>query len=309
MKITTIPATAFPILQQIAVNQTSLREFSFETYLKLTELIQHVFRMRSFALSLLINTKSKTNSLVLTDYLNVLQNAERLDHHGVVYYLYLLGAYKEASQFVETHFKRNNEPLEKRIQEIKTELSVNQGETMLKDILKSCLIRERLDPITSTRIKSPGSLFAKIISINKLNFETLVTMSPEELSENNLPYDLIGGSILVNNLTNQEFNYFIDRIVAYFEKKGLPLVDQNVYSPSWMKRKSLIGSIELNKKSIPFQLHIWDKIAERYEYLSYGNYKMNKIFCPVLIDWQSYIKKELSEIEYSKILISNLLKC
>jgi hypothetical protein len=100
MNLIMIPATAFPSLQQIAIKQTSSRTYSFEIYLKLSEFIQHVLRMRFLAHTLLAKKDLTENISNLINNLKNSRDDKDFDHHAIVYCLYLLGAYKEASQFI-----------------------------------------------------------------------------------------------------------------------------------------------------------------------------------------------------------------
>lgn len=307
MSFHAIPATAFPFLLQLAVAQISLREHPLDSYLEVARSVQHVSRMRSRAINFLSNLKSISNVFdPITDLQNAL-NEKKLDYHGTIYGLYLIGAYNEASQLVEEQFKTANPSLNAHLEQIKAQLSVEEAERQLKTLLNTCLVNEGNCLGSSTRIKRSGSLFAKLIVLNQFDLEFLNNPNPTDITKDHMPYDLIGGSILLDRIDNAAFLAFAERVVRYFSSHEIRLIDQNVYCSQNIQRKSLVGKIKLENHSVPFQLHIWDKNAERYEFLSYGNYKMNKIFYPFLPDWESYLKKDLSPSQYADLTVSSFL--
>lgn len=305
MHLSELPATTFPILQEAIIEQTSLRDWSFERYLDSAEFVGNIMQKRMRAVRLLIETQLPNSFREQTDYLENMPDTV-LDYHGKVFCFYLLGMYQQASLLIENHFRKENPIFHSQIQKIKDILAVDSAETYLNDSLHRLAMKEDLDLILSTRIKGSGSLFAKLFTIKKLSVEKLPELKPTDIYRDLMPYDLVGGSIFTNKMTQSSFTEFIQRVFGHFAKDGITLVDQNAYFSNWMNRKSLVGKMKIESDAVPFQLHIWDMPAKRYEFMSYGNYKLHKVFYPLLLNWRDYLATDFAEVTYTRLVIASL---
>src|ERR1051326_3228962 len=285
-----VPPTAFPRLLQLAVSQTFLHSIPFESYLLLCDSVQHVLLTRYAAIRVLTSVETSNQDAVFK-LLEVLRagDCESFDHNGSVFGLYVLGAYKDASQLVEKIFQDRNPSIWNEINKITTQSLISLAKQILHETLEDYLAETSAEATLSARIKSPGSIFAKLISTGELDLGQITRLDPRDLSSRPMPYDLIGAEIAVKNSNAEMFGEFSTSLKKYFALRDMPLTDQNVYGPNWMGRKSLAGIMRLDGEAVPFQLHGWDHSARRYEWLSYGNYKMNKLFYPLIPNWQSYL--------------------
>jgi hypothetical protein len=229
-----------------------------------------------------------------------------LDHHGSVFGLYILGAYKDASELVEETFQSRNGLLGNEISQITSRPHISAAKWVLHESLEDYFAKVDTEATVSTRIKRPGSLFAKLVSIGELDLGQISEIRANDLSESLMPYDLVGGEITVNTSNLELFDKFTTSLAQQFASRDMPLTDQNVYSPDWMGRKSFEGKIIMDGQGVPFQLHVWDQKARRYESLSYGNYKMNKLFYPLIQDWERYLDRDLGTLEYAALAVSSL---
>ena len=116
-----IPATTLPWLKQLSVSETSERVGDFNLYLKLCDLIQTVYYTRSKAIQYLSDISITHEK----DYINIkkklLSNGAKSfqNYHQSVFSLYLLSAYSEASQLIESNFKECHKTIYNRINSIK----------------------------------------------------------------------------------------------------------------------------------------------------------------------------------------------
>ncbi len=300
------PATAFPRLLKLAVGQTLVHSVSFESYLLLCEFVQQVLFTRQRAIKL-ITSIAPSNQDGIARLIERLRIGDcNLDHHGAVFGLYILGAYREASELVEETFQTRNGSLRDEINEITSRPHISAAKDLLDETLEDYFAKGETKGTVSTRIKRPGSLFAKLISTGALDLGRIIEIDRHDLSENLMPYDLVGAEITVNTSSMELFGEFTEALVAQFASRDMPLTNQNVYSSDWMGRKSFEGKISIDGNGVPFQLHVWDQKARRYEWLSYGNYKMNKLFYPLIMNWERYLDSDLGNLEYAALAVSNL---
>ncbi len=311
MRLLDIPPTAFPKLQQLATLHTLSHQCTFEMYNQLAEHIQHVMMTRHRALLTVTTTRPSTEPQIEKLIAGLKadgHNSDSLDFHGRIYALYMLGAYQEASELVEHFFRLRNLSTAERLDAFKTQLNVVDVRTEIERMLHKCFLTSTYQTEVKTRVKSAASLWAKLIMagvIDPLEFEESV---PKSFTLDLMPYDLIGGEITVTTSGRQTFESFIQILNNYFLAEGIQLRDQEVYSPGWMGRKSLEGKFLHEGRLIPFQLHVWDHIARNYEFMSYGNYKMNKLFYPPISDWKTYLEIDLPKLQFSSLVITNWQK-
>ncbi len=299
-----LPATAFPRLQQLTVRETQLHNISFERYLHLSEFVQNVWLARFCALQIL--TSCLSDEANIKGLINRLRDGAcgNLDHHGSVFALYILGAYQEASELVEEHFQERDGGLATAIKQITSGVHVKGALRELNARLEHFLHQADAHTTLSTRIKKPGSLFAKLISTGTFGLDEINTMNIHYFQEGELPYDVVGAEITVDADKLDKFHGFCKSLCDYFTSGGVQLTNQMVYSPDWMGRQFFEGSMKIDDRVVPFQLHVWNHKARRYEWLSYGNYKMNKLFYPLINNWQSYLDQDLDIFEYAQLVIS-----
>lgn len=306
MDLQDLPATAFPKLQQLVVRQTQVHNLPFEGYLLLCEFVQNVWRARLHALTVL--SSSLSDEADIRALIRRLRSgtSESLNHHGSVFALYLLGAYQEAAELVEEYFERRNSTIASAIKQITGGAYARGALQELNERLEDFLRNADVHATLSTRIKKPGSLFAKLISTGKFDLDLISAMNVHPLREDELSYDLVGAEITIDVDQLDKFHGFCRRLSEYFISRNVQLTNQLVYSPDWMGRQFFEGKMKTDDRVVPFQLHVWNLKARRYEWLSYGNYKMNKLFYPLIKSWQSYLDRDLEMLEYSRLVISTV---
>ena len=309
MHLLDIPPTAFPKLQQLATFHTLSHQCAFEIYSQLAEYVQHVMMMRYGALLAVTNAQTSTEPQ-LEELILRLKNDDRnycsLDYHGRIYGLYMLGAHSEASDLLERFFLLRNVSTVEKLDALKMQLKVIEARIEIEKMLLACSVRSAYQTQVRTRVKSSASLWAKLIMIGVIDpFEVVESSIPRSITLDVMPYDLIGGEITVTTTPHSTFEDFLQFLNGHFSSEGIQLKDQNVYSPDWMRRKSLEGKFLYGGRLIPFQLHVWDQVARRYEFMSYGNYKMNKLFYPPILDWKNYLHIDLPKTQFCSLVISN----
>jgi hypothetical protein len=302
MDFVDIPPTTFPKLLQYAFSQTLAHLGPFEDYLRLCEFIQQVGVARSQAVSLI--GASKANPDALEPFIHSLRStaSTSLGLHRSIFALYMVGAYNDASKLVEESFQNRNSIWYRAILDALNRLDLTIAKQQLHAMLKAYASTSTDTPINiATRVKKPGSLFAKLISTGELDLAE-VNKADVRLEEIPLPYDLVGGQIIIESRGIEGFKKTTKELVEHFASNLIILRDQMVYSPEWMGRKSFVGKFRIKENDVPFQLHVWDQIAQRYEWLSYGNYKMNKLFCPVISNWKDHLTNDLNFAEYATLV-------
>ncbi len=304
MDLNTLPATVFPTLLYEVLGQSLRKTLSSNDYMRIAEVLEETMRVRRQVVLMLANleTEAEPISTFKTLYKDV-----QFPDHGYIFGLYLLGDYLSAAEQMEKEFEKTNFNIFESIRHRKIILGTNEAQQSLRELIFNWLSNtEYASLMFKTREKNPASVFAKMVNRNMINLSQLINQQPEQLDFEFLPYDLVGGRIIVSTTNEIEFSSLVANLRAYFEKADAPLTDQRVFCTPELRRASMTGKLRTNEQLVPFQLHIWDVRAERFESMSYGNYKMNKIAYPIIARWRDHLEAPLSSLEYSNLVVSSL---
>lgn len=310
MELIYLPVTTYPHLFKLAIDQTFNHNIKFEDYLELSTYIIEIELIRCGFIKDIAKIKSY-NEKVYKDTITSLLSKSDVDwksHHYSIFGLFILGEYELASKLSEKYFHTTCPEIDLHLDKLKSHYEVTTTLRFLNKII-SQICDDSFNCFNyKLRIKSNSSLISKIILSQSFTLDKIINLNSDFLSNIRMPYDLVGIQIITKTCNIVEFNKISERIISIFKLNKIQLINQNVFYADWMNRISLIGYYDNGKLSVPFQIHLWDVHAFNYENMCYGNYKMKKLFIPIIKNWYDYLEKPLKSFEYSKVIVENLVK-
>lgn len=304
-----LPPTVFPSLYNNIFSPDNQFNKNREEIFFLNQAVGKIFTLRQYAIARFVNEIRQIDNIFNLNPQSLIKKLFPFDSdenfHQRIYLYYIIGIYKEASNEMHAYFEYNFQSLSSEIKKLNNDSNTFHYCNELYHIIsEDDFIASNAIEI-SNRVKEEASLFSKSLITGKLKIVNFF-INEIKFDQNLWPYDLLGIRIIYKNIPSNKkrelTNYLSKKLSNLFNNVQI----RQVLSPNFMFRSAIVGYIIKDNFNYPFQIQIRDANADRYETLSYGNYKMNKIWKPYIDNWYVHLDNPNLEKELPFIVLNEL---
>lgn len=302
-----LPATVLPFLVHLTYSSdnqfTSNEDIVFLANCAATE----IMKCRQDALTALtcfVNESREKDERIIAQWIDKTYGSGKdIDYHKKVFLFYMFGYYDKGSKEMEDFFRRCFPKYASDLKQFTMNMKSEDISAGLKQIIENCNNLACDIQAIQARVKNPASLLSKSIFTGKIQLSNYLKQNELSLNENTLPYDYIGIRIVFKGDNHNRIRSHVDHLRTVLCNHYENVEIRKVLSPDFIFRSAIVGFYNCKAVKLPFQIQIRDISADNYEYLSYGNYKMNKIWAPFLADW----RRELCLLDAKSSLTSKII--
>jgi hypothetical protein len=303
MRLRNLPPSSVAHVDYFLLQETASHSLSGSSYFRIARYVTE-------SKSAFRNAESDLRACSINDqssYESVVRSFDELDlndwraAYRSVYALYMLGSLREASKLQEAFFRNSDPAMHDAVSRSSLFFAAEGALPSLKSLLENFASTLDAEVLPSCRLKSPASVLVKLVARDSAFLREFGESLPALRLD--LVYDLIGLRLVVKNASDFPL---VDALLRdFWVRAGLPLQDQGVFTAPWMNRKSYVSRIECSGIEVPFQIHLWDTSAKRFERLCYGNRKMTKILWPLVACWDDLIRTDITDWQYASLVLDS----